>query len=269
MTGASDTSAAKMPLHYLENASRQRKTRVLLLAGTSEARHLASALTRESYVVMTVSLARPEHRPHQYGWPVRIGGWGDETAYRDWLIREGIDAVIDATHPFATEMALRTARIAPELGISAMRLLRPAWMPKEDDNWTFLNVPEDAAAHMAPDATVFLATGRRDLERFANLDGRKVYCRVRSKPSSPFPFENGAYEVRRGPVSVDDEIDLFDDLKVDWIVTRNSGGQGGWPKLEAARVLGIKVAMLRRPPPVDMVKIASVAETLKWVRRRR
>ena len=269
MTGASDTSAERMPLPYLKNASRQRKIRVLLLAGTAEARHLAYALSRESYIVMTVSLARPEHRPHQYGWPVRIGGWGEEAAYRDYLIREGIDAVIDATHPFATEMAIRTARIAPELGISAIRFLRPAWMPTAHDNWTFLNVPEEAADHMPVNATVFLATGRRDLDRFANLGHRRVFCRVRSKSSSPFPFENGGYEVRRGPITVDDEIDLFDELKVDWIVTRNSGGQGGWPKLEAARVMGIPVAMLRRPPPVEMVKIGSVAETLKWVRRRR
>ncbi|MBT8412485.1 MAG: precorrin-6A reductase, partial [Octadecabacter sp.] len=267
MIGDSDTFAAKIPLPYVENASRQRKTRVLLLAGTAEARSLASALSREPYIIMTVSLARAERVPHQYGWPVRIGGWGGTEAYRHWLIREGIDAVIDATHPFATEMSQRTAKIAPELGISAVRFMRPAWMPTKNDNWTFLNVPEEAAAHMPENATVFLATGRRDLDRFANLDQRRVLCRVRDTPHSPIPFPNGRFVVTRGPVTVNDEIDHFDELKVDWIVTRNSGGQGGWPKLEAARAMGLPVAMLRRPRPVEMVKIATVAELLNWVRR--
>lgn len=269
MTGDSDTFAANTPLPYVENASRQRKTRVLLLAGTAEARNIASALSRERYIVMTVSLARPERVPHQFGWPVRIGGWGSIEAYRHWLIREGINAVIDATHPFATEMGQRTAKIAPELGISAVRFMRPAWLPTKNDNWTFLNVPEEAAGHIPKNATVFLATGRRDLVRFANLDQRRILCRVRDTPQSPIPFQNGQFVVTRGPVTVNDEIDHFDELKVDWIVTRNSGGQGGWPKLEAARVMGLPVAVLRRPPPVEMVKIATVAELLNWVRRRR
>jgi len=116
-----------LPLPYVENISRQRKMRILLLAGTAEARSIAVALSREPYVIMImiVSLARAERRPHRYGWPVRIGRWGGEEAYRAWLVREGIDAVIDATHPFADEMGHRTAKMARELGIEALRLMRP------------------------------------------------------------------------------------------------------------------------------------------------
>lgn len=269
MSGASKKSTGPVPLPYAENAARQRKLRVLLLAGTAEARHVANVLSQEPYVILTVSLARPERMPHRYGWPVRIGGWGGEATYREWLKREGIDIVIDATHPFADEMGHRTARIAPELGIEAIRFMRPPWMPTEADAWTFLNIPEEAAHHIPEGAKVFLATGRRDLDHFANLEDRRVYCRIRETPRDPFPFEFGEFLETRGPVSVDQEIDLFDELGIDWIVTRNSGGQGGWPKLEAARALGISVAMLRRPPPVDMLKISTVAETLNWVRRRR
>ncbi|NNL19645.1 MAG: cobalt-precorrin-6A reductase [Boseongicola sp.] len=264
-----ETSEADVPLPYIENAARQRRRRVLLLAGTAEARNLAVALSREPYLMMTVSLARPERMPFNYRRPVRIGGWGGEKAYRNWLIREGIDIVIDATHPFAEEMSKRTAKLASELGIEAVRFMRPQWMPTKDDNWTFLNVPEEAADHMAEDATVFLATGRRDLLRFSNLEPRRVLCRVRDMPETPIPFADGEYLVTRGALSIDDEIDLFDQHKVDWVVTRNSGGPGGWPKLEAARVLGLPVAVLRRPPPADMLRISTVAETLNWVRRRK
>jgi precorrin-6A/cobalt-precorrin-6A reductase len=124
--------------------------RILLLAGTAEARSIAVALSREPYVIMTVSLARADRRPHRYGWPVRIGGWGGEEAYRAWLVREGIDAVIDATHPFADEMGHRTAKMARELGIEALRLMRPPWMPSKADNWTFLNTPRGSHAPYGP-----------------------------------------------------------------------------------------------------------------------
>lgn len=269
MNGDFDTGEAGVPLPYIENTARQRRRRLLLLAGTAEARHLAVALSREPYLILTVSLARPERTPYKYGWPVRIGGWGGERAYHDWLIREGIDMVVDATHPFADEMSKRTAKIAPELGIEAVRFMRPQWLPTEKDNWTFLNVPQEAANHMPKDATVFLGTGRRDLAQFANMDQRRVLCRVRELNETKFPFDKGGFLVTRGAVTVDDEIELFEKEKIDWIVTRNSGGQGGWPKLEAARVMGIPVALLRRPPPVDMLRISTIAETLNWVRRRK
>ena len=126
MNGDFDTGEAGVPLPYIENAARQRRRRILLLAGTAEARNLAVALSREPYVIITVSLARPERIPHDFGWPVRIGGWGGEKSYRNWLIREGIDMVIDATHPFADEMSKRTVKIAPELGIEAVRFMRHA-----------------------------------------------------------------------------------------------------------------------------------------------
>ena len=80
---------------------------------------------------------------------------------------------------------------------------------------------------MAEDATVFLATGRRDLARSVNLDKRTDICRVRETTTAPLPFEKGQFIVTRGDVSMDQEIDFLDKLNVDWIVTRNSGGHRG------------------------------------------
>jgi len=56
---------------------------------------------------------------------------------------------------------------------------------------------------MGEDATVFLATGRRDLVRLANLDRRTVICRVRETTTAPSPFKKGKFIVKRGDVSVD------------------------------------------------------------------
>ena len=257
------------PLAYATGLARQKRMRVLLLAGTAEARHISYALTRESNIILTVSLARPERIPYKYGWPVRIGGWGGYDAFRQYLESEQIDAVIDATHPFADKMGHRTAKAVKELGIEAIRFMRPAWMPSAVDNWTFLNSAEEAANNIPENATVFLATGRRDLKSFENLAPRRVICRIKEAPDDPIPLANAEYHVARNLVSVDQEISIFEKFGVDWLVTRNSGGQGSWPKLEAARTLGLPVAMIRRPPPADLLKINSVAETLNWIKRRR
>ncbi len=246
---------------------RSRAGRLLLLAGTQEARHVSIALSRE-LVNMTVSLARPERNPRSYGRPLRIGGWGGESSFREWLINERITAVVDATHPFAEQMSHRVARVCSDLDIETVRFLRPSWMPTEQDNWTFLNDASEAAEHIPQDATVFLSTGRRDLRVFENLKGRKIICRIRETPPGPFPFVGGEFVSTPGPFTVESEIRFLMREGVDWLVTRNSGGQGSWPKLEAARSLGLPVAMIRRPPQPDVMKINTVAEILSWVRRR-
>ena len=242
--------------------------RMLLLAGTNEARRISFALRLERSLSLVVSLAEPERRPQGFGWPVRIGGFGGEEAFRNWLLHEGVDAVVDASHPFAHCMSTRAAAETRALGIDYLRFLRPSWMPTEADRWTFLNRPEEAADHIPRGATVFLATGRRDLTAFSNLEGRRILCRIKDTPPASFPIPGGRFVFQPGPFTVEAEIRFFEAAKVDWIVTRNSGGQGSWPKLEAARALGLPVAMIRRPPQPDALKVNTVAETLNWVRRR-
>ncbi|MGI1661666.1 cobalt-precorrin-6A reductase [Palleronia sp. KMU-117] len=242
--------------------------RLLLLAGTWEARQVAAALTRESRVLAIASLARAERRPEPFGIPTRIGGFGGDAGFVDWLGREGIDAIIDATHPFAARISHRTARIAAERGVDYIQFLRPAWLPEPGDDWTFLNTEADAPRHIPAGARVFLATGRRSLHAFGALREATLFCRRTDGARDPFPFGNGIFVYGRPPFSIDHEITTFGRLAIDWLVTRNSGGTASRAKLEAARELGVKVAMIRRPPQPPGPKVETVAEAMAWVRRR-
>lgn len=242
--------------------------RLLLLAGTWEARQIAAALTREPRSNAIVSLARAERRPLSFGLPTRIGGFGGDDAFADWLVREKITGIIDATHPFAAAVSARTTRIAGETGVDYIQFLRPAWLPEPGDNWTFLNTETDAARHIPEGARVFLATGRRRLDAFAPMSEVTLFCRRTDGGEGPFPYPNGKYVLGRPPFSVPQEIGTFRRLKVDWLVARNSGGTASRAKLEAARELGIRVAMIRRPPQPPGPKVETVAEAMAWVRRR-
>lgn len=242
--------------------------RVLLLAGAAEAPHIALALWREPRLSVTVSLARAGRRPQSFGWPVRIGGWGSEDAYRNWLISENFSAVIDATHPFAVKMAFRAARVSAELGLDHIRFVRAPWVPSDGDRWIFLNGEDEAAQHIPDCSSVFLGTGRRRLDALENLRGRRVYCRVQEWPVGEFPFPGGDFLFAPGPYTVNGETRLFRRLGIDWLIARNTGGAASWPKIEAARELGVQVAMIRRPRQPEVPRISSVAETLAWVRRR-
>jgi precorrin-6A/cobalt-precorrin-6A reductase len=241
--------------------------RLLLLAGTWEARQIAAALSREARVVPTASLARAERRPEPLGIPTRIGGFGGDKGFAEWLDHEGVGAIIDATHPFS-RVSHRTARVADELGVDHIQFLRPAWRPEDGDDWTFLNTESDAAKHIPRGARVFLATGRRSLDAFGNLDHATLFCRRTDGRHDPFPYANGTFVWGQPPFTVLQECDTFLRLGIDWLVTRNSGSAASRGKLEAARELGIKVAMIRRPPQPPGPKVETVAEVMAWVRRR-
>ena len=242
--------------------------RLLLLAGTPEAGQIGHAIARDSRVTAIASIAQGSRIPHGVNLPMRIGGWGGDAAFREWLRHEGFDGILDATHPFAVPISERAAAAASDLGLDYVQFLRPAWTPSDGDNWIFLNDAGEAAGHIPKVSSVLLTTGRRRLDDFAGLNGRTVWVRVRNRASGAFPFENGGFLHRPVPLPVANEVAGLKALGVEWMVARNTGGGTGAPLIEAARRMGLPVGMIRRPPQPEVPRIQTVAEALAWVRRR-
>ncbi len=238
---------------------------LLLLAGTGEAKRMAWGLV-DSRLPVVASLAGATRDPEPLPVATRIGGFGGADGFVAYLQDAGITAVLDATHPFATRITDRTAAICAERGIPYLQFLRPAWLPGPGDDWTTILAEAEAAAHIPRGATVFLGTGRQTLERFANLEGRRVICRQIDPPTAPFPFEGGEYLIGRPPFPVADEEKLFRQLGIDVLVVKNAGGAASATKLTAARNLGLPVLMIARPPMPDAPRVDTVAAALDWVR---
>ena len=237
---------------------------LLLLAGTGEAAVLAKALSDRGTPAVA-SLAGATRTPRDLALPSRHGGFGGADGFRTYLAAAGITAVFDATHPFAHHISTRSAAICAEMNIPYCQLLRPEWTPEKGDDWLFLNQEDEAADHIAPGSTVFLATGRQTLDRFANLSNCRLICRQIDTPDRPFPFPNGDFLIGRPPFSIAEEAALFKKLVVDWLVVKNAGGEASRTKLTAARQLGIKVAMIKRPPQPNAHKVATVEQSLAWI----
>ncbi len=236
---------------------------LLILGGTGEARRIADQLEGTDTIM---SLAGATRSPAPQGVPTRIGGFGGEAGFLAYLDQHRISAVLDATHPYADRITVRTARICAGRGLPFMQYLRPPWVREPGDRWIEIASEEEAARHIAPDAVVFLGTGRQTLMRFANLEGRTVICRQIDPPTQPFPFAGGRFLVGRPPFSVADEEALFQQLGVDWLIVKNAGGAASRTKLTAARHLGIPVLMLARPALGQWPKVESVDAALHWVR---
>ena len=237
---------------------------LLLLAGTSEARKIAWGLSTRGTAAIA-SLAGATRSPDPLPLPTRVGGFGGQAGFEAFLRENAITAVLDATHPFAAAITGRTARVCAALSMPYLHLLRPEWRPEPGDRWTDIGSEQEAATHIPPGSTVFLATGRLTLDRFSGLQGCRVLCRQIDPPTAPFPFEGGEFIISRPPFSVQREVDLFGALGVDWLVVKNAGGAESRTKLVAARQLDIPVLLLRRPPMPDALRVETVQAALDWV----
>lgn len=243
------------------------RTKILILAGSGEARKLIDFLLKDQSVDVVSSLSGATRHPKALTGKNRNGRFGGRDSQRAYILNENFDLVIDATHPFAAKISERTMDICREISIPCLHVRRLEWTAQEGDNWTMLDHPEDAAKHIPDGSTVFLATGRSTLESFSNLGGRKLICRQIDPPDGEFPFENGSYLVGSPPFSVVDEEKLFARLGIDFLIVKNAGGLPSRTKLDAARTLGIEVLMLKRPPLPDGPCVQSVGEAISWVKQ--
>src|SRR5437667_4347993 len=105
--------------------------RVLILGGTTEASLLARRLAQRDDIAAILSFAGRTENPRQPPIPCRIGGFGGVGGFYDFLLVERIDAVIDATHPFAVRISENAASACRRARIPLVALTRPAWEPQD------------------------------------------------------------------------------------------------------------------------------------------
>ena len=236
---------------------------LLLLAGTSDARRLAAGLAGKG-IPAIASLAGATREPLPLAIPTRHGGFGGADGFAAFLGAEGIGAVIDATHPFAVRITVRTHVLCATRGVPLLRLERPGWSPGLGDRWRFATDIAEAKRLVPAEATVFLATGRQSLPDWEGLPTRRAYLRVIDPPASPFPLP-GAFVVARPPFDREAEVALFQRLGITHLVVKDSGAADARAKLDAARDLGLQVLVLRRPPPpAGLARVETVDEALAW-----
>ncbi|MFD0859398.1 precorrin-6A/cobalt-precorrin-6A reductase [Roseovarius aquimarinus] len=231
---------------------------LLLMAGTGEARELAEGLAARGrdFTVWLPEGARitREWRGSAQGGP--LGRCLEVAAPR---------MVLDASHPFDVEGSHLAARHCAARGLPYLLLRRPEWRAGPGDDWHRVASDAEAARLIAPGSTVLVASGREGLAAYARLERCRILCRQIGDPGVPFPLPNGDWLIQRPPFSVEEEIALFRELGIDWLVLRNAGSARAETKLIAARTLGLRVAMIARPAPPDAPMAQTVAAALAWV----
>ena len=140
---------------------------VLLLGGTTEAFRLAQLFASEPQLDMISSLAGRTSSPRRPAGRLRIGGFGGVDGLAQFIADQKIEAVIDATHPFAATITDHAVDAAKQLGVPYLLLGRSPWVKTEQDHWLEVTDIASAVEQVPRRARVLLAVGRQEAPAFA------------------------------------------------------------------------------------------------------
>lgn len=241
--------------------------RALILGGIADASLLASEIARAG-IDAVYSYGGRTRAPADQPLPTRIGGFGGVSGLADYVRREGITHVIDATHPFAAEMSRNAVEACAQTGTPLIALERAPWARTAGDHWIEVD-DVSAAATALPEAParVFLAIGRQHIAPFATKPQHAYTLRFVDPPEAPMPFAADVI-VSRGPFTLDSELEMLRTRGIAWIVARNSGGDGARAKIDAARMLELPVIMISRPRLPERLRVESITEVMQWLGHR-
>ncbi|WP_210484229.1 cobalt-precorrin-6A reductase [Microvirga antarctica] len=244
--------------------------RILILGGTADAASLSQSLAERPATGVILSLAGRTRAPSPVPVPTRSGGFGGAEGLRDWLLHTRIDAVIDATHPFAAMISQNAAMACAACDLPLLAFRRAPWTRVAGDRWIDVaSMVEAAAALGSQPRRVFLTIGRQELAAFATAPQHVYLVRTIEPIGDALPVPQVTALQARGPFDEAADSALLRDHGIDMLVSKNSGGIATYGKIAAARALSLPVVMVSRPDKPDGPFTESLDDALAWVEAHR
>jgi precorrin-6A/cobalt-precorrin-6A reductase len=241
---------------------------ILILGGTTEASALAALLAQREDLVATLSLAGRTAAPKALPIRTRIGGFGGPAGLAEWIEAENVAAVIDATHPFATQISRNAAAACAETGTPLLAVRRRPWIPVEGDRWIEVDsIPEAVQALGPAPRRVFLTVGRLELDHFVAAPQHRYLVRTIEPIPKTFALPELTAIRDRGPFDEEAEAALMQRHRIDVVVTKNSGGTATYAKVAAARRLGLPAVVVRQPQKPAAPRVEQPEAALDWILR--
>ncbi len=227
-------------------------SKICIFAGTTEGRLLAERLGNQPIEVLVCvatdygeTLLAPTENLKVSA--KRLSEQEMEELFR----KEQFSCVVDATHPYATEVTENILAACTSCGIKYLRLLRGA--SQEEGDAVVVSDTKSAAEFLAStDGNILLTTGSKELSVFAPLASR-IYARVLPMESSFISCKEAGIEpshilAMQGPFSVDMNLALLKSCAAAYLVTKEGGRSGGFAeKMEAAKQYGATMVIIGRP----------------------
>jgi precorrin-6A/cobalt-precorrin-6A reductase len=251
--------------------------KLLVLAGTEDGRKLASEFQKRGHQVLVSTLTEyGAEIAGSKGLRTRSGAL-EENQFKAMLKEQEIEALIDATHPYAENIRSLAQRVCQEGETPYYRWERPKGQYPSDP-LIYLERDIESAARCACHLgkRIFLSTGSKNLKQWMDHLGLKkceVFVRVLPTVQVLELCEEVGlkpYQIiaAQGPFTQKFNEALWEQLKIDVVVTKESGSVGGTDeKVQACLELKIPVIILERPENKEIVNSLGSNSMEDYVRK--
>ncbi|MCM1521759.1 MAG: cobalt-precorrin-5B (C(1))-methyltransferase CbiD [Muribaculaceae bacterium] len=227
---------------------------ILIFGGTTEGRLAVEVAEKGGKPFYYSTLSSPGHVALTNG--RELTGGMDESRIAEFCRNEGIRLIVDAAHPFATGLHSAVMAAASALDVAVVRVERR--YPPRSEGVIWCEGWDDALRRLEErnPRRLLVLTGVKTIGRLKPFWKTRVETLFRildREESLEMALRQGVERERilfYGEGGTDSE--LFDRLKPDAIITKESGESGGFEeKVNAALRLGIEVFVVARPQLPD------------------
>jgi len=234
----------------------QQQPLVLLLGGTSETAPIALQLVTADYRVLVSTATDAELEVGDHPAIRRRCGRLNAQQMAELIDQQAITAVVDATHPYATEVHQVARQVAKSSKRPYLRYQRQGLLDQHQ-GWVAVSDHTQAAQRACAEGKpILLTTGSRHLAPYVNEATRcniALFARVLDHPESIAACDaaNLDHQSRifgRGPFSLEQNRALIRQHQIGVVVTKDSGNAGGvLEKLTAAQLENCLLIVVQRP----------------------
>ncbi len=225
-----------------------------LIGGTGDSVTIVEAIATHYFpciITVTTSTAKYLY-PHHSHIKIKVGKL-NTVAIKQFCEQEIIKGIIDASHPFAISISEQVMNVAKSLFIPYLRYERPSLTPNPQTIY-LSSFDELITGNYLKDKRVLLTVGCQALSRFKLWHQQSLlYARILPKLASLEMALKAGFSAHqlialRPPISVELERALWQQWKIDLVITKASGKQGGEEiKEKVAEELSIPLIIIKRP----------------------
>ncbi len=234
---------------------------LIIFGGTSEGRRLTEYFKNRK-INVTVCVAT------EYGRELAGGGENitvkcgrlDKSEIISLIEHIRPAAVIDATHPYASEVTANIKAACEYIAdvsepVEYIRVVRDSSITSDCDSRYFGSTEEAVSYLDQTEGNILLTTGSKELASYCGIKDRekRVFVRILPMADGLAKAEELGYRGKhvicmQGPFTEDMNEALIRMLDIKYLVTKDTGSGGGLPqKLEAAAKTGTEVVIIGRP----------------------
>ncbi|WP_368488658.1 cobalt-precorrin-6A reductase [Clostridium sp. BJN0013] len=254
-----------------------------LISGTSEGKNIVEGLNRfTDNILISTATAYGGELFTNYKYKVLNTRVLTLNELRELFLKNNIEVLVDASHPYALDISCNCEKLCRELHIPYLRYERPSVCNKyrnkdkiifADDYEELIDKIKGIKELQNTNSTILNTTGSKNIDKFiySGISNRIVHRVLPSLEAIKNCFELGINTediiAIKGPVGYELNLGFIDQYNAGAIVLKDSGVQGGTEeKIKAALHKGIYIFIIERKKKIYENVFYDQEELVKYIK---